>query len=337
MDVKLAARPLEASDLDAVVAIDASIVGRTRRGYFERRLASALRQPKLHAQFAIVEGDGLAGYVLGRVLDGEFGRFEPALRLETIGVKREVRGRGLGLALEAALEQAARRQGLAEMRTGASWREHAMLRFLDGAGYRLASSRVIECSLAQAKLGSRDEEPVVIEERDRPGDRNDYGSPAPERGEHLARDLAEVRSLTDGDLEAVTRIDRHLTGQDRAGYMRGKLDEALNDSAIRISLVALKDGAAAGYLMAAADYGDFGRPEPVAVIDTIGVDPGFAHAGIGRALLSQLFINLAALRVERVETVLATEHFDLLRFLYRAGFGPSQRLAFVKKLGGQPA
>ena len=75
--------------------------------------------------------------------------------------------------------------------------------------------------------------------------------------------------------------------------------------------------------MASADYGDFGRAEPVAVIDTIGVDPGFSHAGIGRALLSQLFMNLDALRVERVESVVAKEHFELLGFLYRAGFGPS--------------
>ncbi|MGC2519091.1 MAG: GNAT family N-acetyltransferase, partial [Burkholderiales bacterium] len=73
--------------------------------------------------------------------------------------------------------------------------------------------------------------------------------------------------------------------------------------------------------------------EPVAVIDTIGVDPGFAGTGIGTALLSQLFVNLEALHVERVETVIARENFDLLGFFYRAGFGPSQRLAFVKRLG----
>jgi hypothetical protein len=53
---------------------------------------------------------------------------------------------------------------------------------------------------------------------------------------------------------------------------------------------------------------------------------------VGRALLSQLFINLGALRVERVESVVAKEHFDLLGFFYRAGFGPAQRLAFVKNL-----
>ena len=54
--------------------------------------------------------------------------------------------------------------------------------------------------------------------------------------------------------------------------------------------------------------------------------------GIGRALLSQLFVNLAALQVERVETVVDARNLALLGFFLRAGFGPSGRLAFVKPL-----
>ena len=331
--MKIKTRPLAAADLDAVVAIDASISGRTRRNYFERRLALALRDPQLHAQYAADDQGALAGYVLGRVLEGEFGRIEPAMRLEVVGVKHEARGRGIGLALEQAIEDESRRRGLKEMRTGASWRDHQMLRFLDAAGYRLGRNHVVDCAIAEAKLGSSEEEAVVVEQRDRPADHNDYGATAANDFEHLARDVAEVHSLREADLDAVIRIDRRLTGHDRGEYMRHKFAEALNESALRISLVAHKDGTTAGYLMATADYGDFGRAEPVAIIDTVGVDPGFSHAGIGRALLSQLFINLGALRVERVESVVAKEHFDLLGFFYRAGFGPSQRLAFVKTLG----
>jgi N-acetylglutamate synthase-like GNAT family acetyltransferase len=80
------------------------------------------------------------------------------------------------------------------------------------------------------------------------------------------------------------------------------------------------------------DYGDFGRAEPAAVIDTLGVDPLRAHEGIGRALLSQLFVNLRGLGVERVETVVAPGDHGLLGFFYAAGFRPSERLSFVKTL-----
>jgi hypothetical protein len=39
------ARRLSRDDLDAVVGIDARLEGHTRRTYFERRLAAAVREP----------------------------------------------------------------------------------------------------------------------------------------------------------------------------------------------------------------------------------------------------------------------------------------------------
>jgi ribosomal protein S18 acetylase RimI-like enzyme len=107
----------------------------------------------------------------------------------------------------------------------------------------------------------------------------------------------------------------------------------MKDSAARVSLVARVDGVAAGFVMARTNFGDYGRTEPVAVLDTIGVDPDYSRRGIGHALLSQLFADLAELRVERVETVVASKDFRLLGFFYDAGFKPSQRLVFVKPVG----
>jgi len=121
-------------------------------------------------------------------------------------------------------------------------------------------------------------------------------------------------------------------GREGGAYIGRLVDEALVDSAIRVSLVARQDKSAAGFVMASVDFGDFGRTEPVAVLDTLGVDPGFVGAGVGSALLSQLFVNLEALRVERVATVVERDNFALLGFFYRAGFEPSQRLEFVKRL-----
>src|SRR5215831_14432179 len=105
----IAIRALRRDDLDTVVAIDAELEGYSRRTYFERRLAAALREPKLHAQFAAVDGKGLAGYILARVMEGEFGRSDPALRLETIGVRGDLRGCGVGSQLLEALCKYARR------------------------------------------------------------------------------------------------------------------------------------------------------------------------------------------------------------------------------------
>ncbi len=325
------ARPLAPSDLDGVVAIDAALGRRTRRAYFERRLVAAKREPERNLQFAVEEDGALAGFVMGRVLEGEFGRSEPELRLEAIGVKPAAQGRGLGAALGEAFEAEARRRALPQIHTSARWHEHELLRFFDCAGYRLAPSHMLDCALAEATLGSQREEPV--EPQAKLADQNDYGSPGAERDfASLARDATDVRMLQESDLEGIARIDRRHTGRDRSAYLSRTLREALVDSAVRISLAARVDKGVAGYLMARVDYGDYGRAEPAAVIDTVGVDPLRPRQGIGRALLSQLFVNLRGLGVERVETVVAAGDLDLLGFFHAAGMRPAERLPFMKKL-----
>jgi ribosomal protein S18 acetylase RimI-like enzyme len=326
-----AIRPLQRDDLEAVVAIDAASYGRTRRGYFERRLDAALREPRLHAQFAASVDEGLAGYILARVMEGEFGRRVPALRLEIIGVRRELKGRHIGAALFDALCDFGRRHDIAEIRTQCAWNDHAMMRWLDGMGFALAPNHIVDCAVAGGEYRpARDESPERF--ADEAPREIDYGATPANDFEHLARDNADVRAMDDRDLPQIVRIDRRLTGRDRDAYMRHKLAEAMHGSAIRVSLTARMDGVIVGFLMARADLGDFGRIEPVAVIDTIGVDPGYAHHGVGHALLSQLFANLGALRIERVETVVAPRDFPLLGFLYEVGFLPSQRLPFVRML-----
>jgi ribosomal protein S18 acetylase RimI-like enzyme len=293
-------RRLAPADLACVVAIDAALSRRSRSAYFERRLAAARREPDLHLQLGVDEQGALAGFMLGRIQEGEFGRSEPELRLEAFGVRAASQRHGLGPALAAAFEREARSRGAAAIRTAARWREHDLLRFLDHAGYRLAGEHVLDC------------EP------------HDY---APE-----ARDAIEVDVLQDADLEGVARIDRRHTGRDRRGYLCRALREALADSALRVSLAARVDGGVAGFLMARMDYGDFGRVEPTAAIDTVGVDPLRARQGIGRALLSQLLLNLRAIGAERVETVVAPGNLALMGYFHDAGFRPSERLSFVKPL-----
>jgi ribosomal protein S18 acetylase RimI-like enzyme len=330
-DVKL--RRLVAQDLDAVVAIDAQITGRSRRVYIERRLQAALRAPTLHTQFAAEEHGVLKGYVLARKLEGEFGRADPVLRLEMIGVRPGEQGHGYGGALLGALEADARKHDTFELRTQVTWKDHGMLGFLDRAGFELGSNLVIDCEVHAGRIRSGNEEKVLAPEHNRFGDENDYGDPHQTNDfEALARDAADVRSLERADLDEIVRIDRRIMDRDRRAYIGRLVDEALLHSAIRVSLVAHQDQSATGYIMASVDFGDFGRTEPVAVIDTIGVDPGFTGAGVGTALLSQLFVNLEALRVERVATVVDRDNFGLLAFFYRAGFGTSQRLGFVKRL-----
>jgi ribosomal protein S18 acetylase RimI-like enzyme len=286
----------------------------------------------LHAQFAAIDEKGLAGYILARVLEGEFGRLAPGLRLEVIGVRDDAKGHRVGASLFDALSDYGRRHGYADVRTTAAWNDHRMLRWMDAMGFTLAPNHVVDCAVAGGEYTPRRDDPAATPNGEGPVPEINYGGRSGNDFERLARDNADVGAMEPGDLADIVRIDRSITGRDRRDYMKHKLVEAMHDSAIRVSLTARLDGTVAGFVMARVDLGDFGRTEPVAVIDTIGVDSNYAHRGVGHALLSQLFANLGALRIERVETVVAPHDFALLGFLYDVGFAPSQRLPFVRWL-----
>lgn len=145
-------------------------------------------------------------------------------------------------------------------------------------------------------------------------------------------DRIPVRTLTKDDLPVMVRIDERITGRPRHDYLSLKLDEALDDTRIKVSLGADVDGQLAGFLMGRLYYGEFGVPEPIAILDTIGVDPMRARKGIGKALIEQFCMNLRAVGIDTVQTQADWNDWDLLRFLSKHGFEPAPRVCLRKKI-----
>ena len=148
----------------------------------------------------------------------------------------------------------------------------------------------------------------------------------------LPTDAVIVRDLREGDLAALVKIDRASTGRSRREYYESKIRTAIAEQKLRTSLVAEIDGHVVGFLLARVYYGEFGHAEPVAMIDSIGVDPAFRGRNAGQALIRQLLMNLHALHVERVETQVAWTQLDLLAFLAKSGFRPAPRLCLERTL-----
>jgi ribosomal protein S18 acetylase RimI-like enzyme len=300
MIASLSTRSLSTADLDRVVGIDGTNSGRSRRGFYAKRFAALAEDPQGGVAVGAQRDGQLVGFALARLIDGEFGSATPAGVLDAVGVSPAARGDGVGAALLEGLDRALAERGARELRTQADWSDHEMVGFFSAAGFRLSGRFVLERGL---------EAPT---------------------GEDFAWEDMPVRSMNEGDVASIVRLDRGITGRDRTGYYRRKAAEALRHTGVRVSLVAELDGAFVGFLMARVDYGEFGRTEPIAVLDTIGVHPEFARRKVGRALLEQLVLNLGSLRVERLLTEVGFDQLDLLSFFARTGFAPSQRLSFAR-------
>jgi len=135
-----------------------------------------------------------------------------------------------------------------------------------------------------------------------------------------------IRRLRPADLGRVVALDALITGRERRGYFEHKLATNLLDSSVEVSLGAEVDGILVGFVLARVWTGEFGATEPVAVLDTLGVQPEFRNRGIGEALVDQLATNLRGLEVDTLRTEAPWDAFDLLRFFHEHGFRPAARV-----------
>jgi ribosomal protein S18 acetylase RimI-like enzyme len=128
-----------------------------------------------------------------------------------------------------------------------------------------------------------------------------------------------IRTLKKDDLNAIVGIDERVLGENRRNYWERKL-ELMNDRSSQISLVAEVEGEVQGFIFGDVSGWEFGVPETVGWIDTIGIDPAYQKKGLATALSRELIQNLRALRVKTIYTLVSWNDWDLLQFFHAMGF-----------------
>ncbi|MGD8505615.1 MAG: GNAT family N-acetyltransferase [Candidatus Bathyarchaeota archaeon] len=141
-----------------------------------------------------------------------------------------------------------------------------------------------------------------------------------------------IRSLNENDLDAVVEIDRKILGKSRREYWGRKI--AYADIYPRPALVAEMDGKVVGFILGYVSGWEFGVPDTVGWIDTIGIDPDYQNRGIGETLFKSLIENFKRTgkeekpeakesKIEGVDvvyTLVRWNDWSLLRFFHKMGF-----------------
>lgn len=128
-----------------------------------------------------------------------------------------------------------------------------------------------------------------------------------------------IRTMTSNDLDRIVEIDTKILGQSRPEYWEMKLELAERRSPIA-SLVAEMDGKLIGFIIGDASGWEYGVPEHVGWIDTIGVDPLYQRKGVAQMLLKEMIDHLKKVGVDTIYTFVNWHDQSLLRFFDAMGF-----------------
>ena len=129
----------------------------------------------------------------------------------------------------------------------------------------------------------------------------------------------KIRTLKREDLDAIVKIDERVLGENRRNYWERKLG-LMNDKSSQISLVAEMEGGVVGFVLGDISGWEFGVPETVGWIDTVGIDPDYQKKGLATGLAHELIKNLKALGMKTIYTLVSWNDWDLLQFFHAMGF-----------------
>jgi predicted N-acetyltransferase YhbS len=132
-------------------------------------------------------------------------------------------------------------------------------------------------------------------------------------------DNVKIRSLSQEDLEAIVEIDEKVLGESRRDYWQKKL-RLMSDKSSQVSLIAELEGKTLGFILGDLSGWEFGVPDTIGWVDTIGVDPAYQKKGLATALAHELIKRLKTIGVQTIYTLVSWDDWDLLQFFHAMGF-----------------
>jgi ribosomal protein S18 acetylase RimI-like enzyme len=140
-----------------------------------------------------------------------------------------------------------------------------------------------------------------------------------------------IRALKKEDLPAIVEIDEKVLGENRKEYWERKI-EALGTKSTQTSFAAEVEGNVVGFILGDISGWEFGVPDTIGWIDTIGVDPAYQKKGLATALANELIRGLKAVGVKTIYTLVSWNDWDLLQFFHAMGFSRGDMINLELKI-----
>ena len=144
----------------------------------------------------------------------------------------------------------------------------------------------------------------------------------------MNQNAIKIRLMKAEDFDAVVEIDEKVLKAARPEYYELKFEKLFESKDfLPTSLVAeAEDGKVVGFVMGELFMGEYGIFEKKASLDTIGVDPGYQHKGIGKQLINEFLNHLGEIGVKKVNTLVDWDDSTLMQFFRANRFSPSNTI-----------
>ncbi len=130
-----------------------------------------------------------------------------------------------------------------------------------------------------------------------------------------------IRPMLPSDLKRIVEIDIKVLEKARPEYWEMKLELTQKHSQV-CALVAELNGKVLGFIIGGVSRWEYGVPENIGWIDTIGVDPEHQKKGLAKLLFSEMKNTLKKQGVVTVITFVNRRDWRLLKFFNSLGFQP---------------
>jgi ribosomal protein S18 acetylase RimI-like enzyme len=150
-------------------------------------------------------------------------------------------------------------------------------------------------------------------------------------------DLASlnIRGINESDVDAIVEIEGMNLGVRRRSYWERELQKN-KEGRFLGSRIAELNGKVVGFILGDIGSREFGMPENMGWIHTVGVHPDYQHQGIAMALFEDYKRRFMELDVDIIYSIVSLSDNMQLPFFERMGFRPGNRVYLELDLTKEP-